>query len=195
VFIVAHGMRTWHPIAMPGPAAFVKHHDLRQAAHVASAAARHEELCAPLGISDCYLGIPDVVIPPCGHTARRCRGDCGDSLLDGMGPADSPPQAIGGAVMNRPDMRRASLPFAGGITNARAIARHYALLARHGELDGVRLLSPARVEEMRALQEFEPGAVPDGKLHKGLGYMLLTSIAGALLAHEHLPQHELLDLP
>jgi CubicO group peptidase (beta-lactamase class C family) len=56
--------------------------------------------------------------------------------------------------------------------NARAIARHYALLAGHGTLDGVRLLSPARVEEARALQVFEPGAILDGKLHKGLGYML-----------------------
>jgi hypothetical protein len=51
-----------------------------------------------------------------------------------------PPQVTSAAVVNRPDFRRASIP-GGGIMNARAIARHYAMLAGEGELDGTRILS------------------------------------------------------
>jgi CubicO group peptidase (beta-lactamase class C family) len=131
-----------------------------------------EELCAPLGIADFYLGIQDAMIP----RVATLRDDPAQSAwvasLTGWARRVLPPQILSAAVMNRPDLRRALLPFGGGIMNARAIARHYALLAGHGELGGVRLLSPARVEEMRALQEFEPGAIQDGKPHKGLGYML-----------------------
>jgi CubicO group peptidase (beta-lactamase class C family) len=131
-----------------------------------------EELCAPLGIADFYLGIPDAVLPRVATLRDDPAQAAGIAALTGWARRIIPPQVISAALFNRPDIRRVALPFAGGITNARAIARHYALLARHGDLDGVRLLSPARVEEMRALQVFAPGAILDGKPHKGLGYML-----------------------
>ena len=132
-----------------------------------------EELCALLGIDDFYLGIPEAVAPRVATLRDDPAATAAIASLTGWARRIVPPQACSAAVFNRPDMRRASLPFAGGIMNARAIARHYAMLAGHGALDGVRLLSPARVEEMRALQAFEPGAIQDGKPRKGLGYMLV----------------------
>jgi CubicO group peptidase (beta-lactamase class C family) len=48
-------------------------------------------------------------------------------------------------VFNRTEIRRACLPFGNGIGNARSCARFFAMLAQKGELDGVRLLSEARV--------------------------------------------------
>src|SRR5207248_9702850 len=44
-------------------------------------------------------------------------------------------------VFGRADVRRACLPGAGGIMNARSAARFFAMLAQGGALDGVRLLS------------------------------------------------------
>ena len=46
--------------------------------------------------------------------------------------------------------RTACLPSGNGHFSARAIARVYAALANGGELDGVRLVSPERIEHMRA---------------------------------------------
>jgi CubicO group peptidase (beta-lactamase class C family) len=56
--------------------------------------------------------------------------------------------------------------------NARAIARHYAMLAGHGTVNGVRLLSPARVEEMRTCQTTGLTGFFDGVACFGLGYGL-----------------------
>ena len=84
-----------------------------------------------------------------------------------------PPHVTSAAFVNRPDVRRACLPGGGGIMNARAVARHYALLASYGMLDGVRLLAPERIDMMRAPQG-------DGI---GLGYQLAGDPAkGGVLA-------------
>lgn len=53
--------------------------------------------------------------------------------------------------MNSREWRAAEIPAANGHGNARALARVYGALARGGELDGVRLLSPAAIE--RAIEE------------------------------------------
>src|SRR5579885_1523312 len=102
-----------------------------------------EEICAPLGIEDIYIGIPGAVEP---RVARLI--DPPDMQM----PPDAPffkciPPQVGcfEAVFGRPDVRRACIPGAGGIMNARGVARMFAMLANEGELDGVRLLSPQRV--------------------------------------------------
>jgi CubicO group peptidase (beta-lactamase class C family) len=83
-----------------------------------------------------------------------------------------PPEVSTAAVVNRPDIRRASIPGGGGIMNARAIARHYAMLAGHGELDGVRILSPERIDIIRALQTDAHDEMFQDRERKGLGYFL-----------------------
>jgi CubicO group peptidase (beta-lactamase class C family) len=56
--------------------------------------------------------------------------------------------------------------------NARAIARHYAMLAGHGVLDGTRILSEARVNLIRTLQTDAPDEVYGVRISKALGYFL-----------------------
>jgi CubicO group peptidase (beta-lactamase class C family) len=56
--------------------------------------------------------------------------------------------------------------------NARAIARHYAMLAGGGVLDGVRLLSPERINLMRGLQTDDYDIVLERRVRKGMGYFL-----------------------
>jgi CubicO group peptidase (beta-lactamase class C family) len=83
-----------------------------------------------------------------------------------------PDQITNAATVNRPDVRRASIPGAGGIMNARSLARHYAMLANGGELDGVRLLSPERIDLIRACAIDAEDIVLNTRTRRGLGYTL-----------------------
>lgn len=131
-----------------------------------------EELCAPLGIEDFYLGIPDAVEPRVA-TLRQADDHVRDfASLPDLAARAMPPNVTTAAVVNRPDFRRASIPGGGGIMNARAIARHYAMLAGHGELDGVRILSPERIDIIRALQTDANDELFGTSERKGLGYFL-----------------------
>lgn len=107
-----------------------------------------EELAAPLGITDLWIGIPDAVEP---RIARQ---------IDAMTPvppeylpplflASMPgPVALTPVAFERPDVRRAEVAGVGGIFNARSEARFWAMLANGGELDGVRVLSRKLVESL-----------------------------------------------
>lgn len=131
-----------------------------------------EELCQPLGIEDFYLGIPDAVenrVAPLRQEPAHTENAANFSSLSAQA---MPPHVTTAEVVNRPDIRRASIPGGGGIMSARAIARHYAMLAGHGTLDGVRLLSPERVDLIRALQTDSVDEVLQAPIRKGLGYFL-----------------------
>lgn len=117
-----------------------------------------EELCAPLGIEDLWVGLPDAVED---RVAKLVNADAGapkppeDSLF-----AKSLPNTVQliPEVFERPDVRRACIAGVGGIFTARAEARFWALLAGRGCLDGVRLLSAERVD---AACVPRPGDEPD----------------------------------
>ena len=114
-----------------------------------------EEICAPLGISDLWIGIPDEVEP-------RIAPLIDYPTLPPYRQPGSPgyrsqPSNIGtcAAVYGRGDVRRACIAAAGGLFSARSTARFFAMLANGGELDGVRLLSDACV---RSLSKPRPNA-------------------------------------
>jgi CubicO group peptidase (beta-lactamase class C family) len=103
-----------------------------------------DEICEPLGVHAFWMGIPAEVEPRVAVLSR---------------PEDIPPPRPGtldydaippGALFdpahyNRREFQRAAIPAAGAISDARSVARIFALLANQGELDGVRLLSAERV--------------------------------------------------
>jgi CubicO group peptidase (beta-lactamase class C family) len=107
-----------------------------------------EEICQPLDIDSLWVGIPDEVEP---RVAKLTNMPPIPPGAPGMAPGVLSPLAIPSQVgttqevFGRPDVRRACIPGAGGIMNARSAARFFALLAQGGELDGVRLLSEGRV--------------------------------------------------
>jgi CubicO group peptidase (beta-lactamase class C family) len=72
---------------------------------------------------------------------------------------------------NRPELRRAAIPAAGGMATARALARHYAAWIGDG-VAGVRLLPPDRVRLATTVQTEAPDAVFDFAPRKALGYWL-----------------------
>ena len=123
------------------------------------------EIAEPLGI-DCYIGIGAELDPRVADILR-------DERPEVRAPADAParPSPLRQLDWNSRVVRAAEIPAANGHTNARALARIYGALARGGEIDGVRLLSPESVE--RAAQERANGvdATLGVPTHRTLGFM------------------------
>jgi CubicO group peptidase (beta-lactamase class C family) len=111
-----------------------------------------DEICAPLGLSDLWLGIPDEVEPRVAKLADANAGDPPPPEASLFAASMPPAVALVPAVFERPDVRRACIPGVGGIFNARSQARFFAMLAQGGELDGVRLLSAERVAGFSTLR-------------------------------------------
>jgi len=129
-----------------------------------------EELCAPLGIDDFFLGISDSEEPRVAPLESALPPSPED--LPEIERQIAPPEVTTAEVFNRPDVRRAVIPGAGGIMTARAVARHYAMLAGGGMLHGVWLLSPERVDEIRTPQTEHLLDLFGAKDVMGLGYKL-----------------------
>jgi len=130
----------------------------------------HEEICRPLGITDLYFGAP----PEAEHRIATLKNVPGlAESLSRMGIPLNHPLRDPAATFNRPEVRRATIPGAGVIVNACSLARHYAMLAGGGALDGVRLLSQERIAIAGAPQPEEPDTI-DFRwwTGHGLGYTL-----------------------
>jgi len=80
-------------------------------------------------------------------------------------------------TLNSTAWREAEISSANGHGNARAVARIYGAVARGGELDGVRLLSPAGIERMRTEQHNMTEVMQLRPYHQGLGVLLNTESA------------------
>ena len=76
------------------------------------------------------------------------------------------------ANANAREWRAAEIPAANGHGNARSIARLYGALARGGELDGVRVLSPQAIARATEVQATGPDAVMGLPLHMALGWVV-----------------------
>ncbi|MDD1716527.1 MAG: serine hydrolase, partial [Methanolinea sp.] len=104
-------------------------------------------------ITDLYFGAP----PEAEHRIATLRNTPGMAKsLSRMGVPMNPILWDPAATFNRPEVRRATIPGAGAILNARSLARHYAVLAGGGVLDDVRLLSRKRIAIAGASQPEDP---------------------------------------
>ena len=125
-----------------------------------------DEICKPLKIDGLYLGVPE-------RELRRVA-----VLTDAPpAPADYDARMVGepagsyvAQVFNRRDVQQAAIPGSGGIMSARGLARHYAMLANWGELEGVRVLPEARVRAGIELQSFEWDEIYRVRVRRSLGY-------------------------
>jgi len=113
----------------------------------------HEEVAEPLGL-DAWIGLPEEYEPRV--APFECTPGFGTEIepLEDAGPdaADEHARIVWSVLENPPERkgfadtrayRAAEVPAANGVATARAVARLYGCLARGGELDGVRLMSPA----------------------------------------------------
>jgi CubicO group peptidase (beta-lactamase class C family) len=125
-----------------------------------------QEICDPLGIDGAYLGVPDSELhrvavltdgdpPPADYEARMVGEPAGSRVAQ---------------VFNRREVLQASVPASGGVFSARGLARHYAMLADWGELDGVRVLPEARLRAGIELQTLEWDEIYRVRVRRALGY-------------------------
>ena len=136
-----------------------------------------EEIAAPLG-ADFHIGLGSAeerraaditALAPPPELAEAFRGGASGEppllLLAFVNPS-------GTGDHNSAAHRRAEIPAINGHGSAAALARIYSALARGGELGGVRLLSPAGAERVRALQAEGTDALLGVPIRMGLGYWL-----------------------
>ena len=86
----------------------------------------------------------------------------------------NPPDLFQPGVVNTREWRAAEIPAANGHGNARALARLYGALARGGELNGVRVLSPAAIERATTEQASGKDEVMGLDLRTALGFVLTS---------------------
>lgn len=133
-----------------------------------------EDLCAPLGIDSLYFGLPDTALPRLAHLefAPEPTPDPAPPSPDDYGAMIVPPAVLPlGDWANRPEFPKAVLPAAGGVANARSLARLFAGLVGNG-VDGRRLLPPERVAVASTLQTAAMDVVAGAAWPKALGYSL-----------------------
>jgi len=105
-----------------------------------------EEICVPLGIDNLFIGIPGAAEPRIAKLTNIAAPPAGTPAPGPLRMGAIPVQVgVVQEVFGRADVRRACIPGAGGIMNARSEARFFAMLANGGALGGVRLLSEERV--------------------------------------------------
>jgi CubicO group peptidase (beta-lactamase class C family) len=80
-------------------------------------------------------------------------------------------------TLNSRPWREAEIASGNGHGNARGVARIYGAFARGGELDGVRLSSPASIEAMSTEQHNITELMQDRPYHQALGILLNTPAA------------------
>jgi len=125
-----------------------------------------DEIATPLATNGLYLGVPTSEL---GRVAV---------LTDAPpAPADYDARMVGepagsyvAKVFNRKEVIQAAIPGSGGHFTARGLARHYAMLANWGELEGKRLLPEARIRAGIELQSFEYDEIYWVRVRRGLGY-------------------------
>jgi CubicO group peptidase (beta-lactamase class C family) len=136
-----------------------------------------EDVCAPLGIDSLWFGMPESA------AARLARLEF--EPVPAV-PPDAPPPtpedyyaalavppgiAPLGELANHPAFPRAVVPAAGGVANARSLARLYTSLIGDG-VDGQRLLSRERVATATTLQTDAEDVVVRAAWPKAMGYFL-----------------------
>ncbi len=159
---------------------------VRRAAGASLGSILREEVAGPLGL-ETYIGLPQdaadrvaelsLTIPPpptddpeflaMMAEALGPNGPTGQALFVGDGGLDG-----FAAIGNDPAFRAAEHPAANGITDARSLARMYAMLANGGELDGVRVVSSESIRRHSAQQWRGVDASLGAEKRYAIGYML-----------------------
>jgi CubicO group peptidase (beta-lactamase class C family) len=145
-----------------------------------------EEITGPLGI-DFHIGLDarddarcaQVIAapPPAPGAPNPLAGVSQDPNSLAMKAIGNPAGAMRISTVNSRAWRGAEVPAANGHTNARALARFYGVLARGGELDGVRVLSPEQIERCHQIESDGIDAVVGVPMRFGLGFRLTQPAA------------------
>ncbi len=147
-----------------------------------------DEIARPLGV-DCHIGLDakhDARVAPVLPAPLPPPGQPNPFLEMMKDPQSlaartlmNPPDLIAPHTVNSREWRGAEIPAANGHTTARALARLYGALARGGEIDGVRVLTPAAIERCHVEQACGTDAVLAISTRFSLGFMLSQPMPGS----------------
>lgn len=154
-----------------------------------------EQLTQPLRLDGCFIGVPegemnrcaDLIVPQkrkesvsTGSSPRKRSKSIGGRAFDmalAVAGFDTDsfqeammPKGISRFDWNAPATRAASIPGAGGMFTARALAMIYSALANNGEHDHGRLLGEKTLRAMSTVQNTRRGAVIPLPMRWRLGY-------------------------
>lgn len=130
-----------------------------------------EEICRPLGLESLFLGIPDRVEARVASLVDAPPPDPPPAFLPIMEKAIPPHLPAAAVLFNRPAVRRACIPAAGGIMNARDLARYYASMTPSGA-EGIHLLPARRVARAAKERRRDLDLAIGLEIRKGLGWFL-----------------------
>lgn len=135
------------------------------------------ELAGPLG-ADYWIGLPSsehrrcaTLMPNMDARLMAAREREPADSLRGLAFAQNP-EWPWERLLNSPEWREMEMPSASGHGTARGVARIYAALAQGGELDGVRVMSPAAIERMATVQHDMVELLQERHYRQGLGVLL-----------------------
>lgn len=135
-----------------------------------------DEVAGPLG-ADFHIGLPASeddrvadLVPP-GRVEIIAEEPGGEPSIGVRSTMSCP---LRGTEPRTREWRAAQIPAAGGIGNARSVARIHAALACGGTLDGVRLMSPATVESILEEQSDVKDRVLGVPMRFGRGFGLMS---------------------
>ena len=141
---------------------------IRRAGGMSVGTLLREELAGPLGL-DCHIGLDAKHDPRVATIIAEPPSPPGQ--FDILAEIARHPESLTAKAINNPpalmlvdtansrQWRAAEIPAVNCHTTARALARLYGALARGGELDGIRVLSPASIERCYTEQSSGPDAV------------------------------------
>ena len=136
-----------------------------------------EEIAGPLG-ADIYIGLPlsehsrvaEYRWPAAPPPRDIPEGD--DMALMRWNTYWNPPGFSGAHWVNTQEWRSAEVPSTNGTGTARGVARFYSALARSGEIDGVRIVGHAALEQAAAEHSYDIDLVSGQTTRFGLGFQL-----------------------
>lgn len=130
-----------------------------------------EEISAPLGV-DYQIGLRPDEIARVSDMHKNPKNAFFNIASDRSTPLGRAFQsAPDGYFQNIREIREFEVPSFGGHGNAGAVARVYAMLANDGEIDGVRLLSPAAVARAAQLVWEDDCIMTQRRIRMGYGFM------------------------
>jgi len=125
-----------------------------------------DEICKPLKIDGAFLGVPDSQMS---RLAVLTDAPPAPPEYDASLPGEPAGSKVA-QVFNQRKVVQAIVPGSGGSFSARGLARHYAMLANWGELDGVRVLPEERIRAGIELQTLEMDEIYKVRVRRALGY-------------------------
>ena len=149
-----------------------------------------DELIAPLGLDYRIGNLSEADIARCADLVPTVEGTLfarkdsdPDSLL-AKGFLQHPREPIN-VTLNSHGWRTAEIASANGHGTARSVAAIYGMVARGGELDGVRIMQPETVRDMLAEQHNQTEQMQQRPYHQGRGFLLNTEQSVWMGPHPH----------